>query len=160
MSYKRKRSESNRNRNNNSNNILLDNDDDCNVFNTMNDTASDDNDDWKLDESPVSRTKYGMIWLDETNASSNVENSEMSDKTSKEFIIDENMITKYFHSAIHSHDYHPSELVGTSTETRTSDTTTEHGPNDHSNNNISLLIKSWEPNEIKLPIWAVVASQK
>ena len=144
MSYKRRRSESEE---------FLDHDDGCNAFNATRDAASDNED---TDE-PASLS-HGIIWFEEQNSSTDGKNAGVCDNDNKEFVLDEKVITKYFMSAVQSHNQQP-KLPVEHRNPVSSDTEREHIPIDN-RNGIGLSIKSWEPKVIDLPKWAVVASQQ
>ena len=148
MSYKRHRSESN---------VSIDHDDDCIVFNAMGDMASES--DMNEPESP----SPGIIWFEEQNSSPDAITAEICDNNdnnnnNREFVIDEQIITKYFVSAIQSHYHHPKLVTEHKSPSLSSDTMLEHTSTN--SDNIGISIKSWEPKEMELPIWAVIASQK
>jgi hypothetical protein len=154
MSYKRKRKEPNV-----SLGLDFDDDDHCNAFNTMSDTASENDMGApivnELNE-PVSPAP-GIIWFEEQKSSTDAANLEIGDSNGREFVIDENIITKYFIAAVKSHHCH-AKLVTERRNPVADDTMREHGPNISSD--IGILIKSWKPKEIELPLWAIVASKK
>ena len=99
----------------------------------------------------------GIVWLPEQQTKSynvgdghgNRSNQNTTISNSRDFERDENIITKYFTVAVQSH-YKDDPI---STKSDTTITPQEHVSND--NHPLQL----WEPKEIELPLWAVLASQ-
>ena len=98
----------------------------------------------------------GIVWLPEQQTKSyNVgdgrgnRSNQNTFSNSRDFVRDENIITKYFTVAVQSH-YKDGPI---STKSDTTVMPQEHVPND------SYPLQLWEPKEIELPLWAVIASQ-
>jgi hypothetical protein len=87
--------------------------------------------------------------------------------------MDENIVTKYFIAAVQSHNHRSehhirneyenslsSDAIMMEHELNDNNNTNNNNNNNNNSNKFGIIPKSWEPKEIELPAWAVLASQK
>jgi hypothetical protein len=130
------------------------------------DTTTDDDDD----------DASGILWLQHQSTASS------SLPATTAFTINEHIMIQYFQTAIQSHDYTEAQflnlddsVVTTSASPRcctTNNGSSDGGTNNNNNNNVlsssthkeqqqqanDHAVQLWTPNELDLPLWAVVAS--
>ena len=136
--------------------MLLNHDDDTCISLSDNDTTG------TSDEPTSMSPGIAGSWADSMqNASPGEGEAKISDNNSSkiDLVIDENIITKYFIAAVQSHNQDPRFRVEPK-DPMNGDTIPDHATSNNSITDINELVKSWEPKEIELPIWAVFASQK